>query len=321
MKTFFNLYFFLTLPFSFFLNAEDMEKIKVEAFVSPAFIHIGDNIHYHIRARFDPSLKVEFPLFGENLSGFAIREFSPRKEWEEQGQKVIEETYALHTFIAGDYVIPSAMIRYGAKNVDKTVETGAVYVRVDSRLKGRDIDIRDIAPPISFSKPFRWKIWALWIGIPLSVLALIACFVRWWVGRVERVMEDKRSAWEIALDDVENLKSKHLLEAHQFREHYYALSDILRNYIERRFGLMAPERTTEEFIKLIRTQSVFSEEHQRLLVHFLQECDLVKFAKATPEFTQTDLGSGVERVLRFLRETIPVTATQTVEETQGNKKL
>ncbi len=313
--------FFLTLSvFSVFsFSAEEKEKeMRVETFVSPAFIHIGDNIHYRIKARFDPSLKVDFPRFGENLSGFAIREFSPRQEREEQGQKVIEETYELHTFVTGDYVIPPALIQYGEKSADKTLETGAIYVRVDSRLDSSATDIKDILPPLSFSKS-QWKVWALWIGIPLILVALIVCLVRWWLGRVDTPVEDKRSPWEIAFADLEILKSKHLLETNHFREYYFTLSDILRNYIEKRFGLMAPERTTEEFIKLIRTQSIFSAEQQRLLHHFLQECDLVKFAKATPEFTQTN--SGAERVRCFVQETIPVEIQKELENIEGKKEL
>ena len=60
------------------------------------------------------------------------------------------------------------------------------------------------------------------------------------------------------------------------------VSDILRHYIEDRFELRAPERTTEEFLFEIRDTGVLSQDHTKSLAEFLTHCDLVKFAKHSP---------------------------------------
>ena len=61
-----------------------------------------------------------------------------------------------------------------------------------------------------------------------------------------------------------------------------AVSSILRAYLEGRFGLRAPEQTTEEFLAAAEAEPAFDREQQRTLRAFLAACDAVKFARARP---------------------------------------
>lgn len=64
------------------------------------------------------------------------------------------------------------------------------------------------------------------------------------------------------------------------------VSGILRAYIQARFGLRAPHRSTEEFLSEARQSELLDDNHQQLLAQFLAQCDLVKFARrrvAVPE--------------------------------------
>ena len=68
---------------------------------------------------------------------------------------------------------------------------------------------------------------------------------------------------------------------------YVEVSSIVRRYIDRQFGLHAPEQTSEEFLSLAEISRAFDSDNQRTLERFLQACDAVKFAKAksAPEDT------------------------------------
>lgn len=57
------------------------------------------------------------------------------------------------------------------------------------------------------------------------------------------------------------------------------VSQIVREYIQERFGLRAPHRSTEEFLNEARSSNQLAAEHQELLQAFLVQCDLVKFAQ------------------------------------------
>lgn len=59
-----------------------------------------------------------------------------------------------------------------------------------------------------------------------------------------------------------------------------AVSAALRVYLEERFGLRAPEQTTEEFLAAARGRPELPAGALNTLGAFLERCDLVKFARA-----------------------------------------
>ena len=80
---------------------------------------------------------------------------------------------------------------------------------------------------------------------------------------------------------------KRLKEALEYIEHLddkkfsSRISNTLRQYIEARFGLRAPEQTTEEFLNAARSDENISENALHTLEEFLKHCDLAKFAQFT----------------------------------------
>jgi hypothetical protein len=63
---------------------------------------------------------------------------------------------------------------------------------------------------------------------------------------------------------------------------YVDVSRVLRDYLEERFGLRAPERTTEEFLRELEGGDQLARDHRAELERFLSQCDLVKFAAHVP---------------------------------------
>ena len=62
----------------------------------------------------------------------------------------------------------------------------------------------------------------------------------------------------------------------------FAITEILRTYLEQQFGMRAPDRTTEEFLTELQRSAVLDRRHKALLEDFLTRCDLVKFAREEP---------------------------------------
>ena len=92
-----------------------------------------------------------------------------------------------------------------------------------------------------------------------------------------------------------------LLEKGEAKLFYLRLSNVLRHYIEDRFGLRAPEQTTEEFLVELRQGQPFGSAHKELLQSFLEHCDLVKFAELQP--TRGEAETTVALCRRFIDET------------------
>ena len=85
----------------------------------------------------------------------------------------------------------------------------------------------------------------------------------------------------------------------------------MRVYIELRFGLMAPERTTEEFLEEVRRSRSLETRHKALLDDFLSSCDLVKFARYSP--TTTEIEDAFNAARDFIQETAPRQTSQDME--------
>jgi hypothetical protein len=64
---------------------------------------------------------------------------------------------------------------------------------------------------------------------------------------------------------------------------YVDVSHVLRTYLEERFGLHAPERTTEEFLQEVEAGRDLDVAQRLQLQRFLSQCDLVKFAAQIPD--------------------------------------
>lgn len=92
-----------------------------------------------------------------------------------------------------------------------------------------------------------------------------------------------RPPQEIALEELRALVAEHLVEQGMLMEFYNRIQDILRRYIEARFSIMAPERTTEEFLNELRnSRDGRIARFDKLLSGFLTHCDMVRFATHVP---------------------------------------
>ena len=92
-----------------------------------------------------------------------------------------------------------------------------------------------------------------------------------------------------------------LVEQRRVQEFYYRISTIAREYIERRFAIMAPEMTTEEFLYSLERDRRL-EGQAGLLSEFLRSCDLVKYARLLPT------GEDIDQVVRSVRRLVDETA-------------
>jgi len=84
-----------------------------------------------------------------------------------------------------------------------------------------------------------------------------------------------------ALAALQKLKEEAIWKEGFYKEFYSILSEILREYLEKRYGLFALELTTDEIIVTLKSVSIDSDSKSRLKqVLFLS--DMVKFAKEIP---------------------------------------
>ena len=156
-------------------------------------------------------------------------------------------------------------------------------------------DIRGIKPPVALPDPLAWLWWTL------AALAVVAvAFTVWFLLR------RKRLAPKVAIIIPPHVRAKEkLAEALRLlgdpKLFCTMVSDTARVYLEERFNLRAPERTTEEFLIELRASPHLTRDQKQSLGEFLESCDLVKFARFEP--TEQALRELHDSALRLVDET------------------
>ena len=275
---------------------------KTRVILSPLTLTIGDKIHYTLEIECTPELQIDMKDWNSIFDAFEVLDYGMKNEEVKAGRKIFRQTAVLTTLKADSYQIRPLTLYYGKEKPENKFVTGAMPVKVLTLLNSVENDIRDIASPIVIPAHVRLRPWFIGFGSVLILSLLIFVIIKW----IKRPREEKIAVlppWEEALTELQELSSLGLLEKNQIKEYYVRLSDIFRHYLEKQFHLMAPERTTEEFIKLMQQSTVFTELHRTMIRDFLAECDLVKFAKIEPDLTKTD--QGTQMVKSFIEETKP----------------
>ncbi len=228
------------------------------------------------------------------------------------GQLRSRQHYELEFFVAGEYELPPMKVAFAEPSaaepslgtMPKTdadaTEVAPSEVR---KLETEPIKLVVLAspgtqiPPEQLRKverlepvdlPSRWEKWRWALAAGVATIA-IGLWVLW--GRLRRgrsVIEPPIPAHEWARREIAWLIAEDLVARGRIQEFYYRVSAIVRGYIERRFGLAAPEMTTEEFLEAAAGDSRLGYIGTEPLGEFLTSCDLVKFARHEPGSRECD---------------------------------
>jgi len=297
---------------AFAQKSDDTEnRVLVEAIASvdKDEVTIGDKIKFVLRVKYKGEITLQFPEVGEQIGVFAIRETglaeTPKRETD--GYLVVEREYALNSYEIGRHAIPSLKIKYKGSQGEDEAATSEVIIDIKGVLKEGEIsdDIKDIIPPVDVPTSFKRLIVWISVGMGLLLLSGVICGLVYKFKKRSRIQEQqfvKRTPQEIAYELLERLLKEDLIAKGLVREYYYRITNILRHYIEDQFGLLAPERTTEEFLTEMAHTNKLDATHKILIQEFLERCDMVKYAKYGP--SNFEIKETYDAAKRFIDETI-----------------
>ena len=146
---------------------------------------------------------------------------------------------------------------------------------------------------------------ALLIGAVAVVLgALVAFLLGRWFRRPRPVPPPPppRPPWEVALEELFDVRHAGLIAEGRLAEHFDRVSDTLRKYLGARYGFDGLESTTREALGVLRNVKPFVGPLDAIET-FLRQADLVKFAKTVP--TADDGELALVRAEHIVRETLP----------------
>lgn len=158
--------------------------------------------------------------------------------------------------------------------------------------------LKDIKPPLSFQTSYILLIIILAVII---VAILVYVVMRILKKRTDLIMSKRlapiKKPHEIAYEALDNLRSRNLPDKGRAKEYYFELSKIARTYIENRFFLKAPEMTTEEFLYSLKDSDILTDVQKNIIKEFLNQCDLVKFAKYGPNKEEIETSFNIAKKL------------------------
>jgi hypothetical protein len=274
---------------------------------------VGDRVCLTVTVEHQTGATVTWP----DSIDFGTFELIDAEYLEPRGEDDVLRTVARFTLTAfelGDIELPSFPVVVTGPDSTSTVSlvTDPWTVTVASVGPNETGDIRDIKGPLAI--PRNWLLLLPWV----LVVGALGGGAYWLQRRIKRRPQQVAEATptpagaphEVAYEMLDRLAESGLLEQGEIKAYYIAVSEIVRRYIAGRYGVDALEMATYEVLQGLEAVGVSSSNLSQF-DRFLDDCDLVKFAKYRPE-----IGTCREIVARARNI---VTATRLVEPQQAQE--
>ncbi len=283
------------------------QLIRIDARLDTHTIALGARATMYLSVEKPAGSFVAFPVFKDTLADAIeiLHASGLDSTLLRNGKVVLKQELSLTSFDTGMMYIPPLVFVYRSGFFSDTIRTAASYLEVLSFPVDSTNTIRDIKglykAPLTFRELYPYLLIALG-------LALLIWFVQYYLRKRKQhepiltrvrpeIPPDVR-----ALNELEQLKAEKLWQQGKIKDYYSRLAEIIREYIEGRYGIMALEQTSYEVLLNIR-EVLGKEDNFRILKDMLQLADLVKFAKANPE-PDENLNQ-LENAFRFVMNTRP----------------
>ena len=280
--------------------------IIVSASIDSTTLMLGDQTDLHLQVTHEASEQVEMPVFGESLQdGIEIIDKTIVDTLTlADGRVQLNQYLTLTSFKDSLFVINPIAVASGADTF--WTESMALNVvqpfEVDTTLA--ITDIKDIEKaPIWWWGIIRWIL----LGLLIAGLCVGGYYLWRWLESKRKPEEEPinpdllRPADEVALEKLDEIKAAKIWKDGKVKEYQTELTDVVREYIGRRFDVQSTEKTSDETLRAMKP--LIDKELFTKLSKMLQLADLVKFAKwhTTPDENEQALTTAYD----FVNETRP----------------
>lgn len=261
------------------------QQTLIDVKVDTADILVGEQTTLHVTVTTDPNRRIIIPLPSDTLmTGVEVISVSDADSTVADGRLVIRRDILVTSFDSSLYLLPPFIAIDGADTIASNqvaLKVSTVPVDVDNPEKF--YDIKDVWKP-----PFVLADYYPWIFGVLTALFLI-CVIGYLVQRYRRhrsevpvkPAEPELPPYETAIRELDSIKDQKLWQQGLNKEYYTQVTDTLRRYISRRYGVNAMEKTSEEILAIIERETDERSVYDTLR-QVLRLSDYVKFAKLHP---------------------------------------
>lgn len=269
------------------------EPVVVRATVASGDVRPGQQFALTVEIDRHKDARFELPPMAPRVEGLAVvsDRFEPP---EPAGDRVLErEVLMLRAPLAGTYRVAPASAPWTLGERTGTAGTGEILV-VASLEDSADTELRPLHPARAPEPDRRWMVAAAALPLLLAPLLLLR-------RRRQAPPPPPRPADEIALEALDALVLSGDLAARHAAA--WALSMIVRRYLEARYSVRAAKMTTPEFLRALPPELSADRTLEPLVRQLLQASDEVKYAGTA--VTEAVLRGWVDDARRLVTSTRP----------------
>lgn len=278
------------------------QQPTVSVKMDSTYVTFGCPMTFHLEAVVPEGLQILFPQNVLQQGGIVAYDDSAQYLLElddfeaprvdtvktEGGLTTLHEDITVFAFDSATLYIPPFEF---VTSVGDTLRTNSLALKVFMPFEEIEVDpqkfagFKDVEDPEFVLLDYIW--YFLW---PLIILAvLVAAWFGWKYYQRHKanapvvvVKEKPIPAHIVAMQALEALSDKKLWQNGRDKQYHTELTDILRQYIERRFEVPAMEKTSEEILDELYELAESQKASLANLKQILSIADLVKFAKYQP---------------------------------------
>ncbi len=296
-------------------------------------IVVGDTLSLTLKVHnnLPGKLKVVFPFFKDTItSNVHVLTQDSVPDTLSSGKKLVLATkYVISAYDSGNVTIPPLPVIFNVDTVTDTIFTGTASFFV--KLYPTDtlkVPLKDVKKPLNTPLTLKEFLdtYGLYLLIGLLLAIIIYVVVRYFTRRKQgKAFIDIKKPLDpphvVAFRRLEALREKKLWQKEMIKEYYIELTDILREYMDRRFGMSTMESTSSEIIDSLKERKEVSDELIKDMEKLFGIADLAKFAKYKPLPDENDFAW--KKAYEFVEKTKPVEKSEAdgeKEENNGNEQ-
>ena len=270
---------------------------------------VGDRFKVELEVRRHRDRQVSEPVLEDER--FVVLDHESVTRYE--GDTIVDiHTLEMAAFAPGRVSIPGFVVVWPGDSGPLAARSDSLALEIESVMPEDMEDINDLKPQIPY--PNLLPLWLTLGVVFLAVFGLVGwrLFRRWRRKRQEE--EPLPEPWEEALVALGALPVQEWLTAGRVKHYYYAVSEIMKRYLMRRYGFPAIDQTTSEMTLALKRARVGERDE---FTAFFRRADLVKYAKLVPEPGET--AAAVSTARDLVNKTTPRPEEDRHEDTKNTK--
>lgn len=296
--------------------------VSVKASLDSAYILMGKQTLLKVDVVEDNDIDGRFINHaGDTITGNVeiIKNLTPDTADLGSGRREIRRELVIQSFDSGLYTLPPFLYVSGNDTfASNALVLKVIPVPVDTLKTIHDYEgvVKPATRIWDYIPDFIVDYWWIYLAVIVVAAAILIWFV-YFRGKKSLPLIPKKKPvppYEAAMLELNKLKNEKLCESGHEKEYYTRLTEILRVYLYRRFGINAMEMTSIQILDRIKSNSE-AKPSAPIMQQILEMADFVKFAKVRP--LPDDNVKAFNNAVKFVEDTKPAeTETEPAEESQ-----